>query len=162
MTSVPSPDTGEARALLVHAYSDGELDPANALVVGRRIAADPLLTAELVHTNALRRILRERLARPTPPPGLQSRIERAVGLAHARTRPSWRALAASLLLAVALGSGSTWFVLRQGAHDRTTEAAVDAHVRGLMAARPTASSAKSACEVGPAARRENNTLLCRL
>jgi hypothetical protein len=110
----------------------------------------------------LRRILRERLARPTPPPGLQSRIERAVGLAHARTRPSWRALAASLLLAVALGSGSTWFVLRQGAHDRTTEAAVDAHVRGRMAARPTASSAKSACEVGPAARRENSTLLCRL
>jgi anti-sigma factor RsiW len=47
------------------------------------------------------------------------------------------ALAASLLLAVALGSGSTWFVLRPGADDRTTAAAVDAHVRGLMAARPT-------------------------
>src|SRR5262245_10571285 len=47
------------------------------------------------------------------------------------------ALAASLLLAVALGSGSTLFVLRQGANDRTTEAALDAHVRGLMAARPT-------------------------
>jgi anti-sigma factor RsiW len=87
MTSVPSPDTGEARALLVHAYSDGELDPANALAVGRQIAADPLLTAELVHTNALRRILRERLARPPPPPGLQSRVERAVGLAQPRTRP---------------------------------------------------------------------------
>ena len=137
MTNVPGPDSGEALALLVHAYSDGELDPANALAVGRQIAADPLLTAELVHTNALRRILRERLARPAPPPGLQSRIERAVGLAHARTRPSWQALAATLLLAVALGSGSTWFVLRHGADDRTTEAAVDAHVRGLMAARPT-------------------------
>ena len=137
MTNVPGPDSGEARALLVHAYADGELDPANALAVGRQIAADPLLTAELVHTNALRRILRERLARPAPPPGLQSRIERTVGLADARSRPSWRALAASLLLAVALASGSTWFVLRQGTHDRTTEAAVDAHVRGLMAARPT-------------------------
>jgi anti-sigma factor RsiW len=137
MTSVPSSDSGETRALLVHAYSDGELDPANALAVGRQIAADPLLAAELAHINALRRILRERLARPTPPPGLLSRIERAVGLVHARIRPSWRALAASLLLAVALGSGSTWFVLRQGANDRTTEAAVDAHVRGLMAARPT-------------------------
>jgi anti-sigma factor RsiW len=106
MTSVPSSDSGETRALLVHAYSDGELDPANALAVGRQIAADPLLAAELAHINALRRVLRERLARPMPPPGLQSRIERAVGIAHARTRPSWRALAASLLLAVALGSGT--------------------------------------------------------
>src|SRR5262249_14827422 len=119
------------------------------LAVGRQIAADPLLTAELVHTNALRRILRERLARPAPPPGLQSRIERAVGLAHARTRPSWRGPSPSVLLAPpplggapggvadARGSGSTWFVRRQGADDRTTAAAVDVHVRGLMAARPT-------------------------
>jgi len=31
MTNVPSSDSGDALALLVHAYSDGELDPANAL-----------------------------------------------------------------------------------------------------------------------------------
>ena len=29
--------------LLVHAYADGELDPANALAVERRIAQDPAL-----------------------------------------------------------------------------------------------------------------------
>src|SRR5262245_14950861 len=61
MTNVPGPDPGDARALLVHAYSDGELDPANALAVGRQIAADPLLTVELVHPNALRRIRPGRL-----------------------------------------------------------------------------------------------------
>src|SRR5262249_20839463 len=41
MTNVPSPDSGEARALLVHAYSDGELDAANALAVGRQIPQAP-------------------------------------------------------------------------------------------------------------------------
>src|SRR5262245_50323108 len=121
MTMVPSSAAGDARVLLGHAYWDGELDLASALARGRPPAADPRFTPELVHTTALRRILRERLARSTPPPGLQSRIERAVGLAQVRTRPSWRALAASLLLAVALGSGSTWFVLREGTNDRTTE-----------------------------------------
>jgi len=33
--------------LLVHAYLDGELDPADTLVVGRKIAANPALSAEL-------------------------------------------------------------------------------------------------------------------
>ena len=40
--------------LLVHAYLDGELDPAHALVVGRKIATNPALTAELERAKALR------------------------------------------------------------------------------------------------------------
>ena len=38
--------------LLVHAYLDGELDPADTLVVGRKIAANPALSTELERTKA--------------------------------------------------------------------------------------------------------------
>ena len=42
MTAPTPPDDP---TLLVHAYVDGELDPANALEVERRLAADPALAA---------------------------------------------------------------------------------------------------------------------
>ena len=41
--------------LLVHAYCDGELDPANALALERRMAADPRLAAERDRVLALKR-----------------------------------------------------------------------------------------------------------
>ena len=53
---------------LVHAYLDGELDPAHAIVVGRKIAASPALAAELEQTRALRQALREHLPPRTLPP----------------------------------------------------------------------------------------------
>ena len=40
--------------LLVHAYLDGELDPANSLAIAQRIAADPALGAEVERIQALR------------------------------------------------------------------------------------------------------------
>ncbi|MGB8051645.1 MAG: anti-sigma factor, partial [Pseudolabrys sp.] len=45
--------------LLVHAYLDGELDPADTLVVGRKIAANPALSAELERAKALRQTVSE-------------------------------------------------------------------------------------------------------
>ena len=51
--------------------------------------------------------------------------------------PSWRALAASGVFAMALASGSTWVALRPVSGDRIAEAVVDSHVRALMAPQPT-------------------------
>jgi anti-sigma factor RsiW len=62
-TRVPDDDSQ-----LVHAYLDGELDPAHAIVVGRKIAASPTLAAELEQTRALRQALREHLPPRTLPP----------------------------------------------------------------------------------------------
>ena len=39
-----SPDREDS--ILVHAYLDGELDPANTLAIERRMAAEPALLAE--------------------------------------------------------------------------------------------------------------------
>ena len=78
--------------LLVNAYLDGELDPANALAIEQRMAADSALAAEYTRIGALQRLLRERLPREAAPPGLRARIEastrmnrpRATILARAR------------------------------------------------------------------------------
>src|SRR6476659_6325392 len=110
----------EDDVLLVHAYLDGELDPADALAVGRKIAANPALSAELERTKALRQTVSE-LPRRTLPPHLRSRIDAAFGSKRQPARSSWQALAASTLLAFVLGGGSTWIVLhgRERANSRS-------------------------------------------
>ena len=46
-------------------------------------------------------------------------------------------MAASILLAAALSSGSTWIALRAPQGDQTAIEIVDGHVRSLMSQRPT-------------------------
>jgi anti-sigma factor RsiW len=124
--------------LLVHAYLDGELDPANALAVERRIDGDPALAAERDRVLALRNLIRDRLPREAPPPGLQARVERAVGLRPVAAPPSWRALAASVLVTAAVASGSTfWVTTQRPGPDLVAEEVVAGHLRSLMAPQPT-------------------------
>jgi len=125
--------------LLVHAYVDGELDPAHALELERRLAAEPELTAERDRIEALRRVIGERLPRESVPPALLRRIEGAVGSARpmrATSHPSWRALAASVVLACFIGSGGTWLALHSVPSSTTADMLVASHVRSLMAAQP--------------------------
>jgi anti-sigma factor RsiW len=124
--------------LLVHAYVDGELDPANALELERQLANDPALAAERERIEALRRTIAERLPREAAPAGLARRIEAAVGARPAPARiaahPSWRALAASVMVAAFLGSGATWLALSPAPAD--ADMVVANHVRALMAPHP--------------------------
>jgi len=124
--------------LLVHAYVDGELDPANALELERQLANDPALAAERERIEALRRLIAERLPREAAPPGLARRIETAVSARPAPARiashPSWRALAASVVVAAFLGSGATWLALSPAPAD--ADMVVANHVRALMAPHP--------------------------
>ncbi len=127
-------------SLLVHAYLDGELDPAHALEIEARFASDPALAAERDRVAALRRVVREQLPREAAPPELVRRIETAVGLrrapARAAAQPSWRALAASVALAAVVASGATWFAVQPGPADATADMVVASHMRGLMAPQP--------------------------
>jgi hypothetical protein len=108
MTSSTSDDNS---VLLVHAYLDGELDPANALEIAQRMSTDPALAAEGQRVKALQRLIHERLHREVAPPDLRARIEASVGgHRRARERPSWRALAASIALTAVVASSSTWFI----------------------------------------------------
>jgi anti-sigma factor RsiW len=123
--------------LLVHAYLDGELDPANSLAIAQQIAADPALGAEVERIQALRHAVRERLPREPLPPHLRARIEAVIGRRGPQVHPSWRALAASVVLALALGSASTWIAVRPATDNHVVESVVDSHMRGLMAQQPT-------------------------
>jgi anti-sigma factor RsiW len=135
MSETTRPPNDDA-VLLVHAYLDGELDPANALAVERQIANDPALAAERARVEALRQALRERFPPEPLPSNLRVRIDAALGLQRASSRPSWRTLAASVAVAMVLASGSTWFALRQVPADRVAEAVLSDHMRALMAPQP--------------------------
>jgi anti-sigma factor RsiW len=132
MTATPPEDT----TLLVHAYVDGELDPANALEIERRLASDPALAAERDRVEALRAALRQHLPREAAPPGLRARIEAAIGPRRLPPQPSWRALAASVALAAIVGSSATYVALGPTRDESVPEAVLAGHIRALMAAQP--------------------------
>jgi anti-sigma factor RsiW len=128
--------------LLIHAYVDGELDPAHALEIERQLAEDPALAAERARVEALRRVIKEWLPREPAPPALARRIEAAIGLRQARhaprlsSHPSWRALAASVVLTGFLASGSTWFALQPSQGNTVVDMVMANHLRALMAPQP--------------------------
>jgi anti-sigma factor RsiW len=135
-----NPQNAIMRAELVHAYVDGELDPINSLAIGQQIADDPALAREARQIEALRNAIRDRLPREPLPSHLKARIETAIGRTSAPSPPSWRALAASVVVGMALASGSTWLALGPVSDNhagRVAEAVVDSHLRALMAPQST-------------------------
>jgi len=136
------PKSDDSSVLLVHAYLDGELDPANALSVAQQMGQEPALAAEAERVKELQKLIHDRLPREEAPPGLRARIESSIGATErARTTPSWmqswRALAASVLLAAAVASGATWVVTdSQRQPTQVAELLVSDHIRALMAPEP--------------------------
>jgi len=133
-----TPSTSDDNSvLLVHAYLDGELDPANALEIAQRMNTDPALAAEGERVKALQRLIHERLPREASPPGLRARIEASVGgQKRVHERPSWRALAASIALTAVVASSSTWLIIGSPPESTTADSLVSDHIRALMAPQP--------------------------
>jgi anti-sigma factor RsiW len=123
--------------LLVHAYCDGELDPANALALERRMAEDPRLAAERDRILALKRAMGQLKKPAVAPPALRAKVERAVGMRRVPMRPTWSAMAASVVLAAAISVGATLSVLGPVADNgRVADEVVGNHIRGLMSTQP--------------------------
>jgi RNA polymerase sigma factor (sigma-70 family) len=118
---------------LVHAYLDGELDVTTALMVERKIDADPELQKLAREISLLKKTLAEAFPSEPFPTQLRRRIESAVLVQRYQWTPRWALLAASVLVAVALSSSLTIVALRDsGLNDYNSEL-VDAHLRALMA-----------------------------
>jgi anti-sigma factor RsiW len=127
--------SAESQTQLVHAYLDGELDPANTIAVGQEIERNPQLARELASASALQHALRTQFPLEPVPPALRARIDAAIGQ-RIRKRPSWVALAASVLIAISLSSAATFLMLRAPAGDHVLAEVVGSHMRSLVAMAP--------------------------
>ena len=122
---------------LLDAFHDGELQSATSAALAGHLCSCPSCSANFNAHDTLRRRVRG-LGRTPAPERLVATISSSLrevrrapsGLLHVR---SWRALAASHLLAVALG-GATVLGLAQmrHAHTFTIQETIDAHVRSLI------------------------------
>lgn len=117
---------------LVHAYLDGELDVATALMVERRIETDPALQKLAREVGFLKKTLAETFPAEAIPAQLRQRIESAVFGRRYQWRSHRGLLAASVVLALALSGSLTMIQPRDGGNSEL----VDAHLRALMAAQP--------------------------
>jgi len=121
--------------LLLNAYLDGELSPAEVLAIEQKLAVDPALANAFVRLKSLHDRVSASLPRMTAPPSLAARVDRAAGVRKA-ARYDWMRLAASLIIAAGIGSSATFVAMRDIAPDPTATAVAAAHVRALMAPQP--------------------------
>jgi anti-sigma factor RsiW len=134
MTESIAPD----QELLLHAYLDGELSPADALAMERLLASEPALAARFAGLKALHTHIANNLPPMTAPPGLAARISSQLDLRGARPayRTDWRKLAASLIVAAGVGSAATFLALHVAAPDPVPVAVTASHIRALMDGQP--------------------------
>jgi anti-sigma factor RsiW len=152
-------DHSELRRL-EDAYLDGELDPAGRAEVEAHLAGCADCRAELAERRRFALSLKAALPYHEAPADLVRRlsaelaasqpvsdrliVDRRIAGRHLATRQArranWRApaLAASFLLALAIGGGGGYLAALPGAvqlaeSDRMTEAVVDSHIRSLLA-----------------------------
>lgn len=147
----------EADLLLLNALADGELDAPSAAALEGRMANEPALRKAYDAIVATREAL-GRLERPEIDAGFLGRIESAVGISSRSTasarRPSrwradWRALAASILVAVfAAGSGGYWLG-SDAARQNFADLVASSHRRSLLAASPVDIASSSRHTVKP-------------
>jgi anti-sigma factor RsiW len=135
------PKSDNTSVLLVHAYLDGELDPANALSVTQQMGREPALAAEAQRVKELQKLI-DQLPREGAPPGLRARIESSIGTAKpqpavASWTQSWRNIAASIAVTALVASTSTWLIV--GSQQQPTlvaQALTSDHIRAMMAPQP--------------------------
>jgi anti-sigma factor RsiW len=125
---------GEDNEHLLHAYLDGELDVATALMVDRQLAADPAMRQVAAEISLLKKTLAERFPLEPLPLPLKRRIDSAIFRPRYQQVTRWALLAASLLIAIGLSSSLTMIEFRG---DRGVDSElIDAHLRALMSAHP--------------------------
>ena len=138
-------DIAPSEHLLLHALADHELDAATALSLEARMAAEPALAAEYARILALKEHVKS-LGKPMISEDFVARItaigappkpvpwqRRILSVDH----PSWRGLAAGIVLTAFIASGSTYFLVPPRGESAIEDQIADDHRRSLLAASPT-------------------------
>jgi len=132
----------EARARL-DAYIDGEVAETERALLRDHLAGCADCGPEAAALQRLREEIRNSVPIYRAPEALRSQIRfalrrEAAASAPASMRPSgWLAYAASILLAVAVGSGGTFLALGERQEDRVAAEVIDSHLRSLLGAHLT-------------------------
>jgi anti-sigma factor RsiW len=134
--------------LLLTAYCDGELDPADASEFERRLESDEQLKARYLRLMALRQAVRS-LPPAELPAGLQARIEASLNAEQAgaerasravtvlrRRGWSFQALAASAVIGAVISGSVLKTIDHFGQGDTIASEVVAGHIRGLLAPQP--------------------------
>jgi anti-sigma factor (TIGR02949 family) len=125
------------------AYIDGELAEVERTLLRDHLAGCPECGPEAAALERLRNDIRRSAPVYRAPEALRSRIRfalRAEGAASApaaRAAPGWLAYAASILVAVAVGSGGTLLVTGERQEDAVARELIDSHLRSLLASHLT-------------------------
>ena len=127
----------EARPRL-DAYLDGELGAAERADLREHIEACAECGPEFAALERLRDGIRRAAPVYRAPEALRAGIASALrhqgaGRGATARGPGWLAFAASLLIAVALGSGGTWLIAGERQQDMIADEVIDSHLRSLLA-----------------------------
>ena len=120
------------------AYVDGELAEAERVLLHEHLADCPECGPEAAALERLRAAIRRSAPNYRAPDALRSRIrfalrrEAAAGARAATPAPGWLAYAASILLAVAIGSGGTLLITGERQEDAVANELIDDHLRSLL------------------------------
>ena len=123
----------------LEAYVDGELAEAERVQLRDHLADCPECRPETAALERLRADIREHAPAYRAPEALRSQIRVALrreAAAIARPgmpAPGWLAYAASILIAVAVGSGGTWLISGEHQQDTIADEVIDSHLRSLLA-----------------------------
>lgn len=125
------------------AYIDGELGEADCARLVAHLADCPECGPEAEALGRLRDGIRRSAPIYRAPEALRSHIrlalraEAAASASTARAAPGWLAYAASILVAVAAGSGGTLLVTGERQEDAVARELIDSHLRSLLASHLT-------------------------
>jgi len=119
---------------LLHAYLDGELDPAKAIELEGQMARNPQLRSAYERLREMSGAIREKADYHATPPALAARLARSrVAQPRGALWHAWLRPAAALAVAVVLGAGLGYFVMKPGEEDLLAREAVAGHVRATLA-----------------------------
>ena len=125
------------------AYIDGELAEAERALLRDHLAGCSECGPEAAALERLRDDIRRSAPIYRAPEAVRSRIrfalraEAAASAPAARAAPGWLAYAASILIAVAVGSGGTFLITGERQEDAIAGELIDSHLRSLLASHLT-------------------------